>query len=93
MNVLVQLQIIISGTVQGVGFRYFTQMKAVQYGITGWVKNRSDGTVEIVAVGEKEDLDHFIHILRQGNPFSKVSDIKITELADSEPFQSFKIKY
>lgn len=90
---MVQLQIIVSGTVQGVGFRYFTQMKAVQFGITGWVKNQPDGTVEIVATGDKEDLDQFISQLREGNPFSKVSDIKIEQLTEVIPFKSFKIKY
>lgn len=90
---MVQLKIIVSGTVQGVGFRYFTQMKAVQFGITGWVKNQQDGTVEIVATGEQEDLNQFINELRQGNPFSKVSDIKIEQLTEMIPFKSFKIKY
>lgn len=90
---MVRLQITVSGNVQGVGFRYFTQMKAIQYGITGWVKNAGDGTVEIVAVGDKDQLDHFIADLKQGNPFSKVSDIHSIELADNEPFHSFKIRY
>jgi acylphosphatase len=68
-------------------------MKAVQYKITGWVKNTQDGNVEMVAVGEKENMDQFIEDLRQGNPFSSVSDLKIQELTETEPFQSFKIKY
>jgi acylphosphatase len=90
---LVRLHITVSGNVQGVGYRYFTQMKASQFGITGWVKNHSDGAVEIVAVGEKDNLDQFIDSLRQGNPFSKVSNLNVEELNDTEPFHSFKIKY
>lgn len=90
---MVRLHITVSGNVQGVGFRYFTQMKAIQYGITGWVKNSNNGTVEIVAVGDKDQLDHFIADLEQGNPFSKVSDIHMIELTDNEPFHSFKIRY
>lgn len=90
---MVRLHITVSGNVQGVGYRYFAQMKASQFGITGWVKNHSNGTVEIVAVGEKDDLDQFINSLRQGNPFSKVTDIHTEELMDTEPFHSFKIKY
>ena len=48
---LVRLHIVVKGTVQGVGFRYYAQMKAVQHKITGWVKNTDQGTVEMVAVG------------------------------------------
>lgn len=90
---LVRLHIHVNGDVQGVGFRYFTQMKAVQFGITGWVRNQEEGGVEIVAVGEKDDLDQFIETLREGNPFSKVTTIDIRELAETDPFQSFKIRY
>ena len=47
---MIQLHIIVSGKVQSVGYRYFSQMKAVQYGVTGWAKNVSDDTVEIVRI-------------------------------------------
>ncbi len=90
---MVRLHIVVKGTVQGVGFRYYAQMKAVQHKITGWVKNTDQGTVEMVAVGEKEDMDLFLKDLRQGNPFSKVSELETKELAETEPYQSFKIKY
>jgi len=90
---LVRLHITVGGNVQGVGFRYFTQMKAVQYDITGWVKNSAEGSVEIVAVGDKDNLDQFMNDLRLGTPFSKVTDLKVEEQADTEPFHSFKIRY
>ena len=50
---MIQLRIIVSGKVQGVGYRYFSQMKAVQYGVKGWVKNLADSSVEIIAQGDK----------------------------------------
>lgn len=90
---LVRLHIVVRGNVQGVGFRYYAQMKAVQHKITGWVKNTNQGTVEMVAVGEKGEMAQFIEDLRQGNPFSKVTEIEMKELSETEPFQSFKIKY
>jgi len=90
---MIQLHIIVSGKVQGVGYRYFSQMKAVQYGVTGWAKNLADGSVEIAAVGSKDQLDSFIEELRIGNPFSKISDMKITESEVIENFHSFTIKY
>jgi acylphosphatase len=90
---LLQLQIVVSGKVQGVGYRYFAQMKAVQFGITGWVKNRSDGAVEMVTTGTKENLDLFIEEIRRGNPFSTVDQIEIKEISIGEKYQSFTIKY
>jgi acylphosphatase len=90
---MIQLHIIVSGKVQGVGFRYFSQMKAVQYGITGWAKNLADGSVEIVASGSKDQLDPFIEDLRVGNPFSKINNIEITESGITEDYHSFTIKY
>ncbi|WP_394237806.1 acylphosphatase [Niallia oryzisoli] len=90
---MIQLHIIVSGKVQGVGYRYFSQMKAVQYGVTGWAKNLADNSVEIVAVGSKDQLDPFVEELRIGNPFSKISDMEITESEVTEQFNSFTIKY
>ena len=71
---MIQLHIIVSGKVQSVGYRYFSQMKAVQYGVTGWARNVSDDTVEICALGTKDQLDPFIEDLRRGNPFSKITE-------------------
>lgn len=90
---LVRLHITVKGTVQGVGFRYYAQMKAVQHKITGWVKNTDEGNVEMVAVGEKENMDLFLEDLRRGNPFSKVTEIITRELEETEPYKSFIIKY
>ena len=90
---MLQLQIVVSGKVQGVGYRYFAQMKAVQFGITGWVKNRSDGAVEMVTTGTKENLDLFIEEISRGNPFSTVDQIEINEISIAEKYQSFTIKY
>lgn len=90
---MIQLHIIVSGKVQGIGFRYFSQIKAVQYGVTGWAKNLADGSVEIVALGSKDQLDPFIEDLRIGNPFSKINHIEITESETTENYHSFTIKY
>jgi len=90
---MIQLRIIVSGKVQGVGYRYFSQMKAVQYGIKGWVKNLPDGSVEIIALGTNDQLEPFLEELRNGNPFSKINDMEITEMDPIDHFQSFTIKY
>jgi acylphosphatase len=90
---MIQLRIIVSGKVQGVGYRYFSQMKAVQYGVKGWAKNLPDGSVEIIALGSNDQLEPFIEDLRKGNPFSKINNMEITEMDQMDPFQSFTIKY
>nr|WP_295972170.1 acylphosphatase [uncultured Bacillus sp.] len=90
---MIQLRIIVSGKVQGVGYRYFSQMKAAQYGIKGWAKNHTDGSVEIIAAGSNEQLEPFIEDLRKGNPFSKINYMEITEMDHADHFPSFTIKY
>lgn len=90
---LAHLHLIVTGDVQGVGYRYFAQMKATQFGITGWVKNREDGSVEMEVVGEQASVDQFIRVLQEGNPFSKVSSIEVETLDATPNFHSFKIKY
>lgn len=88
-----QLHIRVSGKVQGVGYRYYAQMKAIQYGITGWVRNMDNGDVELIAVGHPDHLQQFIETLREGNPFSKVTNVEIKAMEKTQPFPSFKIKY
>lgn len=78
-------RIIVRGRVQGVGFRYFCQRLANSGGICGWVKNRSDRTVEILAVGEADALEIFLASVRQGPPSAHVEDIGETSL---DPTQS-----
>jgi acylphosphatase len=90
---LIQLQIVVSGEVQGVGYRYYTQMKAIQYGITGWVKNLQGGGVEILASGERANLERFIDEVRRGNPFSNVNHIEVQETEKTDSYKSFAIKY
>lgn len=90
---MIQLQIIVSGKVQGVGYRYYTQMKAIQFGITGWVRNLREGGVEILASGSKENLEKFIDEVRRGNPFSTVDHIEVNEIENTETYKSFAIKY
>ncbi|WP_174733676.1 acylphosphatase [Mesobacillus harenae] len=88
-----QVQIIVSGNVQGVGYRYFSQMKAIQHDIRGWAKNLPDGKVEISALGLEEGLNKFINEIRHGNPFSNVENVEVNEIERSENYSSFTIKY
>jgi acylphosphatase len=63
-----QVHLNVNGRVQGVGFRAFTQKIAVANNISGWVRNRWNGSVEVVAEGKRKDLKTFIQIIQRG-PF------------------------
>lgn len=71
-------RLIITGNVQGVGFRAFVRNRAIKNNITGWVKNLDDGSVEALLSGSQENLDKLIEITRRGTPWSKVSDVVVT---------------
>ncbi|PLR76912.1 acylphosphatase [Bacillus sp. V3-13] len=88
-----QYHLIVNGRVHGVGFRYFTQMKANTYNITGWVRNLPDDQVEILAEGSEDDLILFENSIKEGNPFSRVTSIEKTESSRLQGFKSFTIKY
>ena len=77
-----QYHLIVNGKVQGVGFRYFVQTLALEYQVTGWVRNKVDGTVECVAVCSENTFHSFIEKLKKGNRFAKVQHVEITESKD-----------
>jgi acylphosphatase len=70
--------ILISGHVQGVFYREWTVQVAGQHQINGWVRNRSDGSVEIYAAGERAQVDRFIAQVKIGSPASKIDKVEIT---------------
>lgn len=85
-------RLIVSGRVQGVGFRYFSQETAQRFGIKGWVRNLNDGTVELHAEGTEQEIGAFEQTLKDGNRFVGVERIEETEANDQE-FRSFDIRY
>lgn len=74
----------ISGRVQGVGFRYWTAGRAKHLHLVGWVRNRSDGRVEVLAYGEKADLDSLEHDLHQGPEAAKVDSVEDAPVTPEE---------
>ena len=88
------VHVIISGRVQGVGFRYFTYRFARKLEIAGWVKNLPDGkTVELYAQGPLSDVDAVVSHVRQGPMFSKVRGVKVTVREPDHTILNFEIKY
>jgi acylphosphatase len=82
----------ISGRVQGVGFRAFTASSADRLGLTGWVRNRFDGTVETVAEGERGALEDFLRQLRNGPGPAYVDNVEIQWLQATGEFNRFGIR-
>ncbi len=70
------VRFLIRGRVQGVGYRYFAQAAAQRAQIRGWVRNRSDGTVEVMAIAPEEELNRFEQLLREGPPGARVETIE-----------------
>ncbi|MFZ7741386.1 acylphosphatase [Bacillus velezensis] len=90
---MLQYHMIADGRVQGVGFRYFVQMEADRHKIAGWVKNRDDGRVEILAEGPEESLKQFAEAVRKGDPFSNVTNVTIEESHRLKGYRTFSISY
>lgn len=86
------VQLIISGRVQGVYFRAFTQKQAVKHGVTGFVCNKDDGSVEVVACAEAEKLQPFINWCHKGPMLAKVNKVVINENLITETFSRFEIR-
>jgi acylphosphatase len=84
---------IISGRVQGVWFRGSTQKKAMELGLTGWVKNTTDGSVYLEAQGEKSHLEIFIGWLSKGPNYSRVDQVDIKWIEATTQYISFSIRY
>ena len=83
--------IVVKGMVQGVGFRYFTFQWAERMGICGWVRNLSDGSVEIEAEGRKKILDEFIKKVKDGPSFGYVETADIVEMDAVKNDKAFEI--
>ena len=83
--------IVIKGKVQGVSFRYFTLNQAQELNIVGWVRNKSNGTVEAVAQGDKINLELFIKKLKQGSSLSRVDDVILNWEHQEKDYENFAI--
>lgn len=85
--------LIIRGRVQGVGFRYSAQQKAMEYQLVGWVQNKPDGTVEMEVQGDSDRIEAYIETLKSGlNPFIQVSHIEERAAKEHKRYRSFAIK-
>jgi acylphosphatase len=82
----------VHGRVQGVGFRYFVLETATGLGLVGWVRNRWDGSVEVLAEGEIEVLRALVRALESGPRSSSVTEVKTDLQESSGEFASFYVR-
>ena len=87
---------VIRGRVQGVGYRVWTEMTALELGLEGWVRNRRDGTVEALFAGPQEAVEAMLEACRQGPPGARVEAIdereaKHDDLALRHPGELFSV--
>jgi acylphosphatase len=79
----------IRGRVQGVGFRAFVVERAIELGLKGWVRNRWDGSVEVVSEGPRPDLEKLLSILRRGPRMANVTAAEVDWEAATGAFTHF----
>jgi acylphosphatase len=85
------LHCFVSGRVQGVFFRQSTQAQANLCGLTGWARNLQDGRVEVVAIGNQQQLERFKQWLNTGPPMAQVIDVECEEV-EFQKFEGFSIR-
>ena len=81
------------GKVQGVWYRAYTRDKAIELGLTGWVRNKPDGSVEIEVEGDEEKIKELIKWCWKGSPAAKVENVKVIEKKFNNEFTYFSILY
>ena len=89
----VRAHVMISGRVQGVFFRDYTQKAAQEKEIIGWVMNTRDGRVEAVFEGEKEKVEDMLRWCHQGSPHSRVTEVSVDWEEYGGEFKDFSVKY
>jgi acylphosphatase len=88
-----ELYAIVSGRVQGVGFRYFVVEKAASLGLRGYARNENNGDVEVLAQGPRPALEHLLSLLRRGPSAAYVSDVQILWRDPTEHVSGFHVRW
>lgn len=86
-----QVHVLVSGKVQGVGFRAFTKEKADDLGIKGWVRNLLDGRVESVMQGPSDGIDKLLVAVKRGPRSARVDGLEVKDEKIAEKFADFKV--
>lgn len=87
-----RMHIVVSGVVQGVGYRFFVLEAARELGLRGWVRNLPDGRVEAEAEGGHAKVDELIAAMRRGPYMSHVTDLRTDSLAPTNAEPDFRVR-
>jgi acylphosphatase len=93
MNHKVRARVFITGRVQGVFFRMATQNEAKRHGLSGWAKNKADGSVEVVFEGEKTAVEALLEWCKTGPPYARVEQVEIQWEESMDELDHFEIRY
>ncbi len=93
METKVRAHAIISGRVQGVFFRMETKRAADRFGVSGWVRNKRDGTVEAIFEGDQDKVDAVLEWCYEGPPSAKVTDVKVEWQDYAGEYQRFDVTF
>ena len=88
----IRAHIYVSGRVQGVFYRSNTRRKALELGLTGWVRNLPDGRVEAVVEGEEDQVDKLIQWSRRGPPPAVVTKLEVKREPYTGEFETFRVR-
>lgn len=89
----IQARVLIEGRVQGVSFRYYTQRKAIQLGLAGFVRNLSDGRVEAVFEGDADVVEQMLRWCQVGSPSARVDSLAVRREPATGRFGGFNVRY
>lgn len=88
-----RLEATIYGRVQGVSFRYYTQRQAEQHTLVGWVANKQDGTVKVVAEGAEKELKQLLDFLHRGPTMARVDRVDVAWVEATGEFTRFDVRW
>lgn len=81
-----------TGTVQGVGFRYYARAAALHLGLTGWVANNWDGSVTLEAQGTRAALDELVPTIERANRWARIEGVEVTDLPAEDREYGFTVR-
>jgi acylphosphatase len=87
------LELVISGGVQGVGFRFFVERTARSYNVTGYVINLPDGRVKVIAEGSQQVLSNFLEELKKGPPLAWIESVQVNWGKYQRRFRDFSVRF
>jgi acylphosphatase len=89
---IIARRFVVSGRVQGVGYRFFLQDRAAVEGVHGWVRNRPDGRVEALIEGDDQSVERVERAIRRGPPGARIDEVVVEDLAPSHRATGFSIR-